>query len=320
MGIILGILAGISVLLIWAALTRPKGIERPQADKDPRYRLKALRSVGFMAAAMEDLAAWFQGEQQDGSSWRGGLNDRYMKQLKQANWYWAPNEKEPPVPDARFWNLETLWAAKVFQALLFGLGGLLLAGALSALVGVPVVAPLVVAGIAAVVGFFDPDSDLAGKAEERRRQIILEMGTKVPEMRTYILSGVSLPDLLRRIIRGLTDRPGGPFVEELSRALQVYASTSSLSRGLELMIDRNQLCQPMVNLCGDMLSIVNEGGELGKVLDTHADMALHEQRRLLRQQGQENTQNMSLVVSGTTMVVIFLLTGGPALWVVLQSL
>ena len=200
------------------------------------------------------------------------------------------------------------------------MGGLLLAGALSALVGVPVVAPLVVAGIAAVVGFFDPDSDLAGKAEERRRQIILEMGTKVPEMRTYILSGVSLPDLLRRIIRGLTDRPGGPFVEELSRALQVYASTSSLPRGLELMIDRNQLCQPMVNLCGDMLSIVNEGGELGKVLDTHADMALHEQRRLLRQQGQENTQNMSLVVSGTTMVVIFLLTGGPALWVVLQSL
>jgi hypothetical protein len=68
------------------------------------------------------------------------------------------------------------------------------------------------------------------------------------------------------------------------------------------------------------MSIIEEGGELGKVFDTHADMALHEQRRLLRQQGQENTQNMSLVVAATTLVVIMLLTGGPALWVVLQNL
>jgi hypothetical protein len=316
MEIILGILAGLGVFLVWAALTRPKGIERPQAQKDPRYRLKSLQSAGFLAGAMEDLAAWFQGEERDETTWRSGLNDRYLRQLKQADWYWAPNEETPPVPEARFWNLETLWAAKVFQALLFGLGGLLVAGALSALAGLPVVVSLVVAGVAAVVGFIDPDSDLASEAEERRRQIILEMGTKVPEMRTYVLSGHSLPSILRN----LTDRPGGPFVEELNRALQVYASTTSMQRGLELIVDRNRLCQPMANLCGDLLAILSEGGEMGKVLDTHADMALHEQRRLLRQQGQENTQNMSLVVAGTTLAVIFLLAGGPALWVVMTSL
>jgi hypothetical protein len=302
--------------LLWASLTRPKGIDRPQAEKDPRYRLKALRGAGFLAAAVEDLSSWFQGEERVGTSWRAGLNDRYLRQLKQANWYWAPGDDAPPVPEAKFWNLETLWATKLFQALSFGLVGLLAAGALAALAGLPLVASLAVASVAAAVGFFDPDSDLAGKAEERRRQIVLEMGAKVPEMRTYALSGRSLPFILRR----MTDRPGGPFVEELYRTLQVYASTTSLQRGLELLIDRNQLCQPLVNFCGDLLAILNEGGELGKVLDTHADTALHEERRLLRRQGQENTQNMSLVVAGTTLVVIFLLAGGPAMWVVLQNL
>ena len=37
-------------------------------------------------------------------------------------------EMAPPVEKAPFWNLETLWAAKMLHAALFGLGGLVLAG------------------------------------------------------------------------------------------------------------------------------------------------------------------------------------------------
>jgi hypothetical protein len=59
---------------------------------------------------------------------------------------------------------------------------------------------------------------------------------------------------------------------------------------------------------------------LGPVLEAHTDTAQHEQRRYLRQQGQDNTQQMTYVVSGTTLVTIFLLVGSPALWIVLTSL
>jgi len=174
----------------------------------------------------------------------------------------------------------------------------------------------VVAAVAGVVGFIDPDRELADAAETRRRQIILEMGYKVPELRVYVRSGGSFANALRF----LTDRPGGPFVRELYRVLQVYDITADLERGIKTVMEHNQECEPLMNLGGDLLAVLVEGGEIGVVLEAHADAAQHEQRRLLRQQGQDNSQQMSYVVAATTLIVIFLLVAGPALWTVVTTL
>jgi len=96
--------------------------------------------------------------------------------------------------------------------------------------------------------------------------------------------------------------------------------TANMERGLAVARDRNALCEPLVNLCGDLMAVLAKGGELAPVLEAHADSAQHEQRRLLRQQGQDNTQQMSYVVAATTLVVIFLLVAGPAMWTVVTSL
>jgi len=315
---ILGILGGVCFLLIWAGLTRPKALERPQMAKEEQYRLRSLRGgVGsLLATAVEDLASWFQGRATDEKTWRGGLHARYLQQLKMANWYWAPGEAAPPTPGARFWNIETMWASKVLYAGLFGLVALIGMGVFGLIFQWPFAVPLVVAVIAAVVGFFDPDRELAEAAEERRKQIILEMGTKVPEMRTYILAGRSI----MFILRDMTDRPGGPFVQELRRIQAVYSLTTDVERGFEAVIDYCRPCQPLVNLCVDLFALHKEGGDLGKVLNTHADMAQHEQARLLRQQGQDNTQQMMYVVAATTLIVIFILVGAPAMWILVQTL
>jgi hypothetical protein len=314
---ILGILGGISFLLIWAGLTRPK-LERPQMTGEEQVRLRSLRGgVGALfAAAVVDLASWFHGRATDDKTWRGGLHARYLERLKMANWYWAPGESAPPTPTARFWNVETMWASKILCAGLFGLAALIGAGVFAVIFHWSFIAPLVAAAIAGGIGFFDPDRELAEAAEERRRQIVLEMGAKVPEMRSYVLAGRSIPFILR----DLTDRPGGPFVQELYRVLAVYSSTASLERGLEAAIDYCRPCQPLVNLCADLLAMHRESSDLGKVLDTHAETAQHEQGRLLRQQGQDNTQQMMYVVAATTLIVIFLLVGAPAMWILLQSL
>jgi hypothetical protein len=315
---ILGILAGVCFLLIWAGLTRPKALERPQMAKEEQYRLRSLRGgVGsLIATAVEDLASWFQGRSPDERTWRGGLHAGYLQQLKMANWYWAPGEASPPTPTAPFWNIETMWASKVLYAGLFGLVALIGTGIFGLIFGWPFVVSLAIAVIAAVVGFFDTDRELAEAAEERRRQIILEMGTKVPEMRTYILAGRSI----LFILRDLTERPGGPFVQELRRILDVYSLTTSVERGFEAVIDHCRPCQPLLNLCVDLLALHKEGGDLGKVLNTHADTAQHEQARLLRQQGQDNTQQMMYVVAATTLIVIFILVGAPAMWILVQTL
>jgi Flp pilus assembly protein TadB len=314
---ILGILAGVCFLLIWAGLTRPK-LERPQMSRDEQRRLRSLRGgVGtLVATAVEDLASWFQGRATDEKTWRGGLHARYLEQLKMANWYWAPGEATPLTPSARFWNIETLWASKVLYAGLFGLVALIVMGIFALIFGWSFVAPLAIAAIAGAAGFTDPDRELADAADERRKQIVLEMGTKVPEMRSYVLAGRSILFVLRH----LADRPGGPFVQELHRILAVYSLTTDVGRGLEAVIDYCRPCQPLVNLCADLLALHQEGGDLGKVLSTHADTAQHEQARLLRQQGQDNTQQMMYVVAATTLIVIFILVGAPAMWILVQSL
>jgi len=314
---ILGIIAGVCFLLIWAGLTRPK-LERPQMTREEQRRLRSLRGgIGtLVATAVEDLAAWFQGQATDEKTWRGGLHARWTQQLKMANWYWAPGEASPPTPNARFWNIETMWASKILYAGLFSLVVLIGMGLFTLIFGWPFVLPLVVAAIAGAVGFTDPDRELADAAEERRRQIILEMGTKVPEMRSYVMAGRHI----LFILRDLTDRPGGPFVQELHRALSVYSQVTDIVRGLETVIDYCRPCQPLVNLCADLIAQHEEGGELGKVLSTHAETAQHEQARLLRQQGQDNTQAMMYVVAATTLIVIFILVGAPAMWILVQSL
>jgi len=303
-----------AVMQVVAGLTRPRPVARPQ-QAGQAHPSQLRGGTGFLTGAVEDLAAWFRGRGAEDTTWRGGLNERYLLLLKQADWYWAPGEPAPPTPDAPFWNLETLWTTKLLHAGLFGLGGLVLAGAAVAVFHAPPLLALL--GLAlGPVGFFDPDGELSEAAEKRKRQIVLEMGYKVPELRVYVRSGRTFVSALRY----LTARPGGPFVKELHRALQVYDITADLERGLRVVMERNLLCEPLVNLCGDLMAVLAEGGELGVVLEAHTDTAQHEQQRLLRQQGQDNTQQMTYVVSATTLVVIFLLIGGPALWTVMVNL
>jgi hypothetical protein len=217
--------------------------------------------------------------------------------------------------DAPFWNLETMWAKKLLHAGLFALGGLILAGAAVAVFRwSPAIALIGLAG--GLAGFFDPDSEVTEAAENRRRQIILEMGYKVPELRVYVRSGRTFISALRY----LTDRPGGPFVKEMHRALHIYDVTADLQRGLQAVVERNRHCEPLVNLCGDLLAVLAEGGEVGVVLEAHTEATQHEQRRQLRQQGQDNSQQMSYLVTATTLIVIFLLVGGPALWTAMSNL
>ena len=318
MTLLVALLAGLSFLFIWAGLTWPRQMKHSQAQEDEeRLHLAELHSgpLSFLSAPLEDLAAWFRGQGTEERGWRGGINSRYLQQLKQADWFWAPGEPSLPTPGAPFWNLETMWTAKLFRGVLFGLGGMALAGGAAAAFHWPV-GVILLGLLVGLLGFVDPDSELSEAAEKRRRQIILEMGYKVPELRVYVRSGRTFVAALRY----LTNRPGGPFVRELYRALTVYDITADLARGLRLVVERNRACEPLVNLCGDLLAVLAEGGEVGTVLEAHTETAQHEQRRLLRQQGQDNTQQMTYLVSATTLVVIFVLIGGPALWTVVMSM
>jgi hypothetical protein len=314
MDMLLAFLGGLSIFLIWTALTQPKhAMPRPQGQEEAviQYRLPELRGglLGPLAPTIEGLGTWLQG----GSA--QGISARYAQLLKQADWTWAPGEPAPPTADAPFWNLETMWAKKLLHAALFALGGAGLGVAVAAVLHLPPVMAL--AGLTVgLAGFFDADSELIEAAENRRKQIVIEMGYKVPELRVYVRSGRTFVSALRY----LSDRPGGPFVKEMHRALHIYDVTADLQRGLRAVIERNRHCEPLVNLCGDLLGVLADNGEVGVVLEAHSEAAQHEQRRQLRQQGQDNSHQMSYVVTATTLFVIFMLVGAPALWTAMMNL
>ena len=116
MELLVGLGAGASFLLLWAGLTGPRQVLRPQRmESSDQLRLRQLRGRRrtLAAAVVEGLAAWFIGMGSDDDSWRGGINRRYLQLLNQADWFWGPGEPVPPTnKDTPFWNLETLWADK----------------------------------------------------------------------------------------------------------------------------------------------------------------------------------------------------------------
>ena len=123
---LLALAGGLAVFLIIAGAD---GVSRAASGSaHAMYQARTARSLGkagASAAAAVSRAGASRALRADRS------NARYLRQLKQADWYWAPAEPVPPGRRAPFWNLETLWAEKYFAALLGGAGAaglILLAG------------------------------------------------------------------------------------------------------------------------------------------------------------------------------------------------
>jgi hypothetical protein len=239
--------------------------------RSPQYR---ARSMGGSTLLMPVMSAAFRTAAKDGSE-----NQKFMRLLKMANWYWAPGEAAPPSIKAPFWNLETLWGEKYIKGVLTFVVVFSLVALLGTMFGsgtrgwpiyVPLLAGLALGGIGGLMGFSDPDSQLQAAAATRQRELSLEMGFRIGELRSDVLAGYTI----QRAIRNMSQRAGGPFTEELKRIVMVLNTTKDETLAMDSFLERNAGNELVQEFANQIKMVSREGGEIAPALNVLTEMLI----------------------------------------------
>ena len=245
------------------------------------------------------------------------VNQNYMRMLKQANWYWEQGEPTMPNIKAPFWNLESLWGEKYFGGVIYG--GvvailILVVGVMLSIVGKATVTPFILVALlfGLAVGFFAfnmPDDALKGVAVRRQRMLSLEMGYRIPELRSDVMSG----NTIQRAIRNMALRPGGPFVEELRRAVAVLDITKDDVLAMDQLIERNDGNELLAEFANSLKMVSRQGGQISPVLNVLAELAQQRLRLNITAQSRRNLQEMTRPIGISSLMVTTLLIIIPAI-------
>jgi Type II secretion system (T2SS), protein F len=310
--------AGVSVFLIVFAIGMPK--ERKAGSALPSSMVQFRpRSAGrgklFEGVANASIKRALR---------RDTANARYLRHLKQANWYWEVGEPNMPNPKAPFWNVETLWGEKWIGTIIWAsvtFGAVAALGLLLGLSGKASFTTFILVGgvLGAVMGFMaftNPDSQVAAAAAKRQRELSLEMGFRIPELRADVIAGATI----QRAMRGMAKRPGGPFVEELRRAVMVLDVTRDESQAMDYLLDRSQGNELMMEFANSVKMVSRQGGQIGPVLNVLADLAQQQLRLSITGQARKNLQEMTRPIGLSSLIVTTMLIIFPALTGIMSGL
>ncbi len=316
---LLYVLAGISAFLVFVGMMMPRNSRKDPSSRAITPRQYRPRSIGN-SRILEPIAR--EGLRQ--AMRKDSTNARYLRHLKQANWYWEPGEPMMPNMNAPYWNLESMWGEKIFGALLYGslvaivivIAGLFmsLTRGLSIL---PYLAGAVILG--GGVGWFmfgSPDAAVAGAAARRQKELALEMGYRIPELRGDVMAG----NTIQRAIRNMARRPGGPFVEEIRRAVTVLDVTKDDALAMDQLVERNQGNELVIEFANNLKMVSRQGGQIGPVLNILADLAQERLRLQIQTQARKNLQEMTRPIGLSSMLITTLLIIVPAMAGVMGSI
>ncbi len=312
------ILAGVAVFMLFVGLATPTKMARKTIDLSRISQMRA-RSVGTSKMLLP--VAEFGARQ---AMRKDTENEKFLRQLKQANWYWANGEPMMPAPKAPFWNLETLWTEKYMGAIIMGgmvtIAILILGIALSVLASLPLIAfvagAVLLGMLFGLFGYTNPDQSLAGAAASRQRELTLEMGYRVPELRADVMGGATI----QRAIRNMSKRPGGPFVEELRRAVMVLDISKDDTLAMDQLTERSEGNELLTEFANSVKMVSRQGGQIGPVLNVLADLAQQRLRLQITSQARRNLQEMTRPIGISNLLVMSLLIVFPAMAAVLGSL
>ncbi len=314
------ILTAVAVFLLVVGLGMPSRALKRDLDLSaaPNRQLRP-RSIGNSKIMGGVASAGMRRAHQSNTQ-----NERFLRQLKQANWLWAAGEPTMPNRSAPFWNLETLWGEKLFGAIVYGAFAAVMVLGLGILLAVTVRTPVVPFVLGAVVlggavggsAYGSPDKKLQETAINRQREISLEMGYRIPELRSDVLAG----NTIQRAIRNMGRRPGGPFVEELRRAVEVLDITKDDTVAMDQLIDRNEGNELIIEFANNLKLVSRQGGQIAPVLDVLADVAQQRLRLQIQSQARRNVQEMTRPIGLSSMIITTMLIIVPAIVGVLASL
>ncbi len=293
------LLGGLGVFVIVYTLAKPRfSGGGPVSERDQ------IREAGLGAHVAYRVAVEYEDQ-------TGEIEQR----LKAANWFWAPGEMDPPDPAAPFYTARGYRAACVYQALFYGAVGLLCGAVLAYLTDLPLVLALGIAGLAALVGYTGPGSQLRAAVQVRQHRMTVEMAFRLPDLAAIVSTGRSLTQALRELL----SRPGGPFMTEIARLLRVYDVTTSFESSVAAVVNHNRFA-PLTEFLQQLQLVESRGGSLAPALRVQAQAAQQRLRRRLIEQGLKNANQMQTPVVAGNILVTLGLVAGPALWMLFTYL
>ena len=310
------VLAGLAAFLFVSGLGMPPGQARKALGAMKQFRPRSL-GKGKLLDGIADSGA-------RRALRKDKQNEKYLRQLKQANWYWEVGEPQMPSSKAPFWNLETLWGEKMVGAAVYGAlvaTVLLVVGIMASLIfKLPVMrfvgGSVLLGGMFAMMNYASPDSALAEAAITRQKELTLEMGFRVPELRADVIAG----NTIQRAIRNMSKRPGGPFVEELRRAVQILDVTRDETLAMDQLLDRNVGNELLTEFGNSVKMVSRQGGQIGPVLNVLSDLAQQRLRLSIISQARKNLQEMTRPIAMSNLLVMSMLIILPALATILDAI
>jgi len=310
------IIAGLAAFLFVAGMGMPPGKSNLSLGAMKQFRPRSL-GKGKLLDGVADAGA-------RRAMRKDKQNERYLRMLKQANWYWEVGEPTMPSKEAPFWNLETLWGEKMVGAAVYGgiVATLVLVLGIMAAIMFKLPVLLFVVGavllglLMGMMSFTSPDSSLQAAAVKRQKELQLEMGFRVPELRADVIAGSTI----QRAIRNMSKRPGGPFVEELRRAVMILDVTRDETQAMDQLLERNTGNELLTEFGNSVKMVSRQGGQIGPVLNVLSDLAQQRLRLSIISQARKNLQEMTRPIALSNLLVMSLLIILPALATILQAI
>jgi hypothetical protein len=313
------VLAALTVFMLFVGIVMPAKVQRDPDLLSPDLRQYRPRSIANVKALNGVATAGFRQAMR-----KDARNEMYLLHLKQANWYWSPGEPVMPNPKAPFWNLETMWGEKIFGAAVYGgtigtmiiIFGLIMMVLMNSSMLTFIIAAVVIGAGIGYTGYKGPDGAVAGAAAARQRELTLEMGFRIPELRGDVMAG----NTIQRAIRNMSRRPGGPFIEELRYAVAVLDITKDDTLAMDQLIERSSGNELLTEFANSLKMVSRQGGQIGPVLNVLADLAQQRLRLTINAQARKNLQEMTRPIGLSSMVVTSLLIIVPAIAGVMGSI
>ena len=310
------IIAGLAAFLFVAGMGMPPGKSNLSLGAMRQFRPRSL-GKGKLLDGVADAGA-------RRAMRKDKQNERYLRMLKQANWYWEVGEPQMPSKEAPFWNLETLWGEKMVGAAVYGgiVATLVLVLGIMAAILFKLPVLLFVLGavllglLMGMMSFTSPDSSLQAAAVKRQKELQLEMGFRVPELRADVIAGSTI----QRAIRNMSKRPGGPFVEELRRAVMILDVTRDETQAMDQLLERNTGNELLTEFGNSVKMVSRQGGQIGPVLNVLSDLAQQRLRLSIISQARKNLQEMTRPIALSNLLVMSMLIILPALATILQAI
>jgi len=167
----------------------------------------------------------------------------------------------------------------------------------------------VIGGVVGMFMYSGPDSQLQAAARKRQGELTLEMGFRIPELRADVMAG----NTVQRAIRNMSRRPGGPFVEELRRAVMVLDVTKDDTLAMDQLIERNEGNELLTEFANSLKMVSRSGGQIAPVLNVLADLAQQRLRLTIQGQARKNLQEMTRPIGLSSLVVTSMLIIVPAI-------